>query len=43
VVAHGSVGFRVGVTIHEPMIHDAQPVWLAEIGIMSVPLPRLAH
>ena len=43
VVAHGAVGFRVGVTIHEPFERDAQPVWLAEIGIMSVPLPRLAH
>ena len=43
VVAHGSVGFRVGVTIHEPLEPDATPIWLAEIGIMSVPLPRLAH
>ena len=43
VLAHGPVGFRVGVTIHEPFERNAQPVWLAEIGIMSVPLPRLAH
>jgi len=43
VVAHGPLGFRVGVTIHEPFERDAQPVWLAEIGVMHVPLPRLTH
>ena len=42
VVAHGSVGFRAGVTLHSPLF-AAVPVWLAEIGVMSVPLPRLAH
>jgi hypothetical protein len=42
VVARGPVGFRAGVTLHSPLF-AAAPFWLAEVGVMSVPLPRLAH
>jgi hypothetical protein len=42
VMAHGPVGFRAGVTLHSPLF-AARPVWLAEIGIMRVPLPRVTH
>lgn len=42
VAAHGPVGLRAGMTVHTPL-HAVVPVWLAEVGIMSVPLPRLAH
>ena len=42
VAAHGPVGLRVGATMHTP-IFGIVPVWLAEVGVMSVPLPRLAH
>jgi len=34
---------RAGVTLHRPFVGNESPVWLAEIGIMSVPLPRRAH
>ncbi|HEX7940316.1 MAG TPA: hypothetical protein VF488_00850 [Gemmatimonadaceae bacterium] len=43
VAAHGPVGFRAGVTLHEPLFMFGSPLWLAEVGIMSVPLPRLTH
>jgi len=43
VAAHGPVGFRAGVTVHEPLFMFGSPVWLAEVGIMSMPLPRLTH
>jgi hypothetical protein len=42
VVARGPLGFRAGVTVHGPLF-AATPLWLAEIGIMSVPLPRRAR
>ena len=43
VAAHGPVGLRAGVTLHEPLFMLGPPAWLAEVGIMSVPLPRLTH
>jgi len=43
VLAHGSVGLRAGVTLHHSLAGNDSPVWLAEIGVMHVPLPRLTH
>jgi hypothetical protein len=43
VVARGSVGLRAGVTLHRSFADSNSQVWLAEIGVMHVPLPRLAH
>jgi hypothetical protein len=42
VVAYKSVGLRAGATVHV-LNGGMTPLWLAEIGVMSVPLPRLAH
>jgi hypothetical protein len=42
VVARGPLGFRASVTVHGPLF-AATPLWLAEIGIMSVPLPPRAQ
>ena len=42
VVAYKSVGLRAGATMH--VIDGAMtPLWLAEIGMVHVPLPRRAH
>lgn len=41
VVARGSVGVRAGITWHAPLYAQAS-VWLVEIGVMRVPLPRRA-
>lgn len=43
IVAHGPVGLRAGVTVHNPFFAMRSPIWLAEVGVMSVPLPRRAH
>lgn len=42
VVAYKSAGLRAGATLHL-LNGSTRPVWLAEIGVMHVPLPRLAH
>jgi hypothetical protein len=42
VLAYKSVGLRAGATLHV-MNGAMTPLWLAEIGIVSVPLPRLVH
>jgi len=39
VVAHGSVGLRVGVTWHQ-IPHSEPSVWLVEVGVMHVPVPQ---
>jgi hypothetical protein len=41
-VARGSVGFRAGVTVHGTPDADLA-VWLVEIGVMRVPVPRRAN
>jgi len=43
VVARGSVGLRAGVTLHRSFVDSDSQLWLAEIGVMHVPLPRLTH
>jgi hypothetical protein len=43
VVAYGPVGLRAGVTVHRSFDANESPVWLAEVGVMSVPLPRRAR
>jgi hypothetical protein len=42
VVAQGPIGFRVGFTSHRVPDTDVS-VWLVEIGVMHVPMPRHKH
>jgi hypothetical protein len=38
-LARGAVGLRVGVTWHQ-LPHSEPSVWLVEVGVMHVPVPR---